>query len=746
LLAALLHSPARAAALDLVSTTVAAMTCPPARIAALAKGVTASMILSKCKLLLGLLLLAAGFLGVLLGGVLAGARPSAAPATAREAQTKNGPQPAKAPAGEGKENTEDVLSGRVLDEAGKPVAGAKLSLWSGKGKGTAIGETGADGRFRIKPVEEDRTGIRLLIVQTRGFGPDWIDLRNRAGGEITFRLAADVAIRGHVVDLEGLPVAAAQVRVGRISKSAKGDVTAYIDAWKKGMLGPVLPAQLVSLFPESLAIPTPVTADKKGRFRLEGIGRDRVVELVVLGKGMVRKSIWVVTRPEFKSGPVRPSGVDELALFFGPSFNLPLAPGKEVVGVVKEKGSGRPVVGAAVTCQFGRARTDEGGAFRIEGLSRKPVYRVSVGGPGHFQTMSEIKDTPGRDTVRVEIELEKGIHVEGRLLDKATGKPVSGRVEYAIKPDNPQVKAFTFTPVEGLGSAKAGADGKFRILTIPGPGYLAVRADHNRYTRAVPTGWGGSVAASVPRTLLPHYYHATVAIDPDEKKPASLKGDILLDRGLSKQGSIVGPDGKPVRDVIAFGLTAIPDPGLRSFLPSTRFAPRSLRQKESTFTAIGLDPKQPRHLVFVHPEKRLGKLLLLRGDEKGPLVVKLEPLGTVIGRARTKEGTAVAGCPVIPEPPRLLPFYKDHPIELLHNTWRDGWSSRRTLAWLPQMVKTDKEGAFRIDGLVSGLKYTLLVVGEKPGPGVGPTHMHGNVTVESGKTRDLGDLPLVKRP
>src|SRR5262249_14141058 len=61
-------------------------------------------------------------------------------------------------------------------------------------------------------------------------------------------------------------------------------------------------------------------------------------------------------------------------------------------------------------------------------------------------------------------------------------------------------------------------------------------------------------------------------------------------------------------------------------------------------------------------------------------------------------------------------------------------------AWLPAAVKTDDEGRFRLDGLVPGLKYTLLVGEPGRGPRVRPSHLRQNVTGEAGKTKDLGEL------
>src|SRR5262249_21129335 len=155
--------------------------------------------------------------------------------------------------------------------------------------------------------------------------------------------------------------------------------------------------------------------------------------------------------------------------------------------------------------------------------------------------------------------------------------------------------------------------------------------------------------------------------DPDEKKPTSLKCDIALEPGLSRPGSLVGPDGKPVTGAIAFGLTAVPDPGSRTFPRQPRYGPPPPdRLQPSTFTALGIDPKQPRHLVFLHPEKKLGKLVKLRPDEKGPLTVKLEPLGAISGRVRGEDGKPAPDHVVTPGPPNLFAFYHDYPIELLH--------------------------------------------------------------------------------
>src|SRR5262249_53544500 len=156
-LAALAHSPARASAPALVALAVAAASCPPARVASLARGVTATMLLSKFKLAVGLLL-AAG-----VGGVILGAR-SPAPSAAAPAQRAE----EKSPGGGKEAEREGEVAGRVVDESGKPVAGAKLSLWTGSGKPRAVGETGHDGRFRFRLAKADLTKQAKLIAKAAG--------------------------------------------------------------------------------------------------------------------------------------------------------------------------------------------------------------------------------------------------------------------------------------------------------------------------------------------------------------------------------------------------------------------------------------------------------------------------------------------------------------------------------------------------------------------------------------------------
>jgi hypothetical protein len=152
---------------------------------------------------------------------------------------------------------------------------------------------------------------------------------------------------------------------------------------------------------------------------------------------------------------------------------------------------------------------------------------------------------------------------------------------------------------------------------------------------------------------------------------------------------VVGPDGKPLGGVRVVGLTSMPD---AEVLPG------------ASFTVEGLNPRRTRQLIFDHRDKGLGKVVTVRG-EAGPLTVRLEPCGVVVGRVVDREGKPVPG-------------------------ERVGFSPGK----LKGLDRTDDAGRFRVE-LVAGRKYLLILRGKRL-----------SLEIEPGRTRDLGDLLVEDRP
>src|SRR5581483_5166034 len=134
-------------------------------------------------------------------------------------------------------------------------------------------------------------------------------------------------------------------------------------------------------------------------------------------------------------------------------------------------------------------------------------------------------DTQGLDPLVVDFDLAGGLVVRGRLTDKATGKPVHGRVFYSPLVDNPNAKDLPgpgVVTVVDIG--KTEEDGSFAAVVLPGPGLLAAQADDaDHYQR---TSAGG---VKTVNGLEGGNYQAFARIDADPKDEKSLKCDIAAE-------------------------------------------------------------------------------------------------------------------------------------------------------------------------------------------------------------------------
>jgi hypothetical protein len=343
-------------------------------------------------------------------------------------------------------------------------------------------------------------------------------------------------------------------------------------------------------------------------------------------------------------------------------------------------------------------------------------------------TRFDIPDTPGFEPVKVDFELERGLEITGRVLDRATGKPVRGSVRYFRTGDNPFAANYKTLGQDPFGISEWGAigpDGSFTVLGIPRPGVLVVLAwDSARYpridSRVVLTNLGVNSWPTAPAQL-------TVKIDPREGNPKSLNcGVLTLTPGSKRQGTVTDVAGKPLAGVRVVGLTDD--------------TPQKLAG--STFTATGLQPKQERALVFLDDGRKLGAVVGVSdaGTNAKAMTVKLQPHGTLKGRLLDADRKPLPGqrivvrlsldskryCNLPEEYDQLSGVFNIHP-----GSWR-GFTGRE--------ATTDKEGRFRVEGIIPGEKYDLF-----GGPGDidrkgGATHRSPGLTVTPGQEKDLGDL------
>jgi len=628
-------APLAAATVKAATLFAGAGTVPAGTVAAhvlgLAKGVQKTMFSTTIKTTV-LVLLTAAAVALGLGAALheyANAQQVARPQAAEPPPAVGAP---KAPPAAPRAKADAVeVAGRVLGPDGKPFAGARLLLWTNAVKKhddlSTKATTGADGRFRFAVTPADVRNDAKVVATAKGHGPDFVKLPPEGRpAELTLRLVEDdVPITGRVLDLEGRPVVGASVNIAWMEQV---DLTGWLADRKKGDV-----SGTGSIGTVALDGPASVKTGKDGRFRLTGVGRDRVAHLSLRDPGIESIDVEVIARP----GPC-----DGMRLSYRPVYapgaNLIVRPGKPIVGTVRDRKTGKPIAGIKVVSanwdglpflsstqwSWPAATTDEKGQYRIEGTAKQKKYAVAAGGLPYFNSNRlGVADTPGLDPLPVDFDLDRGVVVRGWLLDGATGKPVRGRAGYTPQPDNPNLKDFPdlATKVQIIASAPGGTadDGSFAVLCVPGPGWLTAAADDgDAYT-----------ATHEPGGFQLH--NAVLRIEPSDKDPKSLVQDVVLQPARTLAGSVAGPDGQPLTGAYVAGLHAL-----------WRFGDGPQKLESASFRVHGLPPKEPRVVVFFHPEKHLARVQTTRADDKEPLTVRLEATGALArpGAAAAAPGRA----------------------------------------------------------------------------------------------------------
>jgi hypothetical protein len=252
-------------------------------------------------------------------------------------------------------------------------------------------------------------------------------------------------------------------------------------------------------------------------------------------------------------------------------------------------------------------------------------------------------------------------------------------------------------------------DGTFRLAVLPGPGVLVVTCPPGQpYMRAyVPAAeireffnsknlkldYQPELDKEVLLIALgmnqlsvigQKYYQSLVLIHPDEKD-TSVEKDLVVEPGATLTGVVVGPDDKPVKEVFMNDKS----------LP------------EGTFTLDGINPRRPTSLYFLHKEKGLGFYTDNLENANGRITVRLQPCGSVVGRFLDADGQPVAD----------------------EKVWIGPYSG---------LIKTGKDGRFRMDHLVAGCKYNVKI--NNPITRV----VAPDFKIEPGKTKDLGDIVIEK--
>jgi hypothetical protein len=171
-------------------------------------------------------------------------------------------------------------------------------------------------------------------------------------------------------------------------------------------------------------------------------------------------------------------------------------------------------------------------------------------------------------------------------------------------------------------SVHTDSDGSFRLGAQPAPGHLFVRGPEDTYllqaigSRLVLEGQPGGARL---------YAHAYAPLD---LKPGmgSQEVNLVLRRGATVEGRVVGPDGQPVRDAWIFSRLIL-DPGREAARYWTARYHGKVSNGAFAIRGLALDAEVP--VYFLEPKRKLGAVVNLSVESAagGPVTVRLEPCG-----------------------------------------------------------------------------------------------------------------------
>ncbi|HEY2027726.1 MAG TPA: carboxypeptidase regulatory-like domain-containing protein [Myxococcales bacterium] len=305
-----------------------------------------------------------------------------------------------------------LYEGHVLDQGGKPVAGAAVSLLGGESAVVPLTTryvTDSSGAFSFSAPDGAVLEARSAVS---GVGRAVVDLAVRMSKKLTIRLtpreAAPAFIEGVALDERGQPVEGAAISAQEKLAFAQPPVLARTDG--------------------------------QGRFRLDSLA----------------KAVWMVTATHRGLAPA----TAEVAA--PGNVQLRLVRGGALEGRVTDKKSGAPIQAFTLLVQGQEPQTlsvvDPGGRYRMEGVPAGQLL-VSVIAQGHAPVTAKQVSVSAGQTATLDFALGQGGRVTGIVVERGSGKPIAGAEVFVEGLD-----AVAGVPIRN--GTIAGPDGKFALEAL----------------------------------------------------------------------------------------------------------------------------------------------------------------------------------------------------------------------------------------------------------------------------------------
>jgi RNA polymerase sigma factor (sigma-70 family) len=528
-----------------------------------------------------------------------------------------------------------VLTGRVLDAAGRPVPHAAVTAlvrrpWQPNDRElhdavVARTNTDAAGRYAVTvprdfPTLDPERRVTLL-AHAAGHAPivGKVSLRSTPAAT-ELRLPAGTTAHGRLLAPDGRPATGVRLAVVRLGRTARGsgDGDEPPPGW-----------------------PADVTTDAEGRYRLDGLPPGETLWLQVQDDRYARTSFAAT------AGAAEPPPVA-------------LAEPRVLTGRVYDRSTERPLHGARIAVMagdsqkvndhFGQlaadpsaadapvefvARTDAEGRFRL----RLPpdenfqVFAYPPDGADYAARWGKLVWGEGETTRDLNLWMLPGVAVEGRVVEE-DGRPVAGASAYFLMAG---AKGVSRTRAEAMVFRDAGTltdrDGRFRLVVLPGPCYVSVVGPTSDYRLQDYT------PQRCPNCGLDHLRfceHARVEVTLDRAAPPEPLR-IVLRRGVTITGRAVGPDGEPIREGVAVCRSVIH--------PLHGQVPRTLPIRDGRFELPGCVPGRTYPVLLFDAAHALAAVAEVHVPAAGeaPPTVRLAPCGTADVRLVDAAGEPLAG-------------------------------------------------------------------------------------------------------
>lgn len=387
------------------------------------------------------------------------------------------------------------ITGRVVDPAGRPVAGAQVRPEPPRGSSEVYGgeeaRTGSDGSFELRDLRAQQIDVRVYAE-----GLAMLQQSIRAGDDTTLRLEAPGGIAGLVVDgATGAPLDSFVVRLLPSRREARDrPLNGYGIDWARSGKSFRGTAGVWSTSSEKLDIGAVIDVEVSA----SGYA-STLVERVVVSSNPVPSELRIELR----------DGVTLRGYVVDAATGVPLASAR-----VRRFTPGDDRSGARYRADEGCVtRTDAAGSFRLERVPFGTMYLIVDETERPLAIDGPFDVTPPSSTVERTIAVTSGGQIVGRFLDGA-GQPLSQQRVTLSALETPGDERPTYR-------ARTDADGRFHFEHL-------VRGLYHLHGSVTEPGASLAVGAGLLRLVEVEDGH-TLEVELQPRGRATINGAIEFD-------------------------------------------------------------------------------------------------------------------------------------------------------------------------------------------------------------------------